>query len=323
MYADTSRGTRCALNKQRCRQNMKDSFVPRYIKALHQGWLSEKINQAAALLSDCTLCPRQCRVDRTKQATGFCVTGSNAVVSSWGPHFGEEPQLVGGKGSGTLFFSHCNLKCVFCQNYDISVNGMGQEATDGQIASIMLSLQESGCHNINLVTPSHVVPQILKAVDIAAGHGLNIPLVYNCSGYESLSTLKILNGVIDLYLPDFKFWDAGLAGQYCHARDYPEIAQKAILEMADQVGALTVDHAGIACSGLMVRHLVMPGNLEGTRHILTFLKQTLPAHTPVNLMSQYRPMGAAHTFKQLSRPLTPEEFRTAVHMARTLDLDLV
>ncbi|MCP4669758.1 MAG: radical SAM protein, partial [Desulfobacula sp.] len=234
-----------------------------------------------------------------------------------------EPPLVGKQGSGTIFFSHCSLKCVFCQNYDISVSGMGQEADDEQIASIMLYLQKKGCHNINLVTPSHVVPQILKALDIAIEYGLNIPLVYNCSGYDNMDTLSILKDVIDIYMPDFKFWEPENSKKYCHARDYPEIARKAVRQMYDQVGDLKVNNDGIACSGLLVRHLVMPESLDETHNILKFLKEKISPGTHVNIMSQYHPMGEANKFKTLSRPVTPEEFKKALQMAQDLNLNII
>jgi putative pyruvate formate lyase activating enzyme len=297
--------------------------IPRYIKEKQQGGLLKKIKQSSALLASCTLCPRQCKVDRTKGELGYCATGEKAVVASFSAHFGEEPQLVGDKGSGTIFFSHCNLKCIFCQNYDISVTGMGQEVDDEKLASVMLYLQKIGCHNINLVTPSHVVPQILKALDIAVDNGLNIPLVYNCSGYESIDTLRILKNIIDIYMPDFKFWEPDISKIYCHARNYPQIARKAVREMYDQVGDLKVDTAGIARSGLLVRHLVMPGNLDGTYHILKFLKEKVSPRTHVNIMSQYHPMGDARRIKEISNPLTPEEFRKALHMAKKLNLKII
>ncbi len=300
-----------------------NAFTPKYIKARQKGWLQEKINAAAAILSDCTLCPRQCRVNRLKEEKGYCATGKNAVVASFSAHFGEEPQLVGNKGSGTIFFSHCNLKCVFCQNHDISVSGMGQEIDDDQIASIMLYLQKKGCHNINLVTPTHVVPQILRALDVAVGLGLKIPLVYNCSGYDSVDTLYLLKDIIDIYMPDFKFWEPEQSERYCHAPDYPAIARNAVREMADQAGDLKTDINGIACSGVIIRHLVMPGALDETRHILKFLKGKISPHAHVNIMSQYRPMGEAGKFKMLSRPVTPEEYRTALQIARTLKLNII
>jgi putative pyruvate formate lyase activating enzyme len=300
-----------------------NTCIPKYIKEKHQGGLLKKIRQSSALLTACTLCPRRCKVDRTRGERGVCTTGDKAVVSNFSAHFGEEPQLVGDSGSGTIFFSHCNLKCVFCQNYDISVTGMGQAVEDEQIASIMLYLQKSGCHNINLVTPSHVVPNILKALDIAVDGGLNIPLVYNCSGYESLDTLRILKNIIDIYMPDFKFWDPALSKRYCHARDYPKIARAAIREMNDQVGDLAVDGKDVASSGLIVRHLVMPGDLDGTYHILKFLKEKVSSHTHVNLMSQYHPMGEAFKIKELSRCLTTEEFRRALDMAKQFNLEII
>lgn len=300
-----------------------ETYIPHYIQAKKRGDLAKKINQTEALLADCTLCPRQCRVDRSSQEKGYCATGEKAIVSSWAPHFGEEPPLVGNRGSGTLFFSHCNLKCVFCQNYEISVEGYGQEADEPQLASIMVHLQRIGCHNINLVTPSHVVPQILKALDMAIDLGLNIPLVYNCSGYESLDTLKILSGVIDIYMPDFKFWNPKTSRTYCHAPDYPQIARKALQEMHDQVGDLKRDPNGIACSGILVRHLVMPGCLDETREILNFLKEKISPHTHVNLMSQYRPLGEASRFKEISRAVRPEEFRAALSLAKGLNLKLL
>ncbi len=300
-----------------------ETCIPQYIKERQHGGLLKKIKQSSALLAACTLCPRQCRKDRTRGEKGYCSTGKKAVVSSFSAHFGEEPQLVGNKGSGTIFFANCNLKCIFCQNYEISVKGMGQAVDEDEIASIMLYLQKIGCHNINLVTPSHVVPQILKALDTAAGHGLNIPLVYNCSGYESIDTLHILKGVVDIYMPDFKFWEPDISKRYCHAPDYPKTAQKAIKEMYDQVGDLKVDKTGIACSGLLVRHLVMPGNLDGTYHILKFLKEKISSHTHVNIMSQYRPMGDANKIKELSSPLSPEEFKKALHIARKFNLEII
>ena len=300
-----------------------DTFIPKYIKEKQQGGLLKKIKQSSDLLTSCNLCPRQCRVDRTRHEKGYCSTGEKAVVSSFSAHFGEEPQLVGNKGSGTIFFSNCNLKCIFCQNYDISVNGMGQEADNEKIASIMLYLQKIGCHNINLVTPSHVVPQILKALDTAVGYGLNIPLVYNCSGYESIDTLRILKDIIDIYMPDFKFWDPDMSKLYCNARDYPQTAKKAIKEMYDQVGDLKVDKAGIACSGLIVRHLVMPGNLDGTYNILKFLKEKISSNTHVNIMSQYHPMGKAGKIKELSSPLTPQEFKKALDMGKKFNLKII
>jgi putative pyruvate formate lyase activating enzyme len=300
-----------------------NTFTPKYIKAQEKGLLLKKIRQASALLTSCTLCPRHCKVDRGKYEKGYCSTGKKAIVSSWVPHFGEEPQLVGDKGSGTIFFSNCNLKCIFCQNHEISIAGMGQEADDGQIASIMLYLQKIGCHNINLVTPTHVVPQILKALDTAISYGLNIPLVYNCSGYESIETLQILKDIIDIYMPDFKFWEPEISKKCFNAQDYPQVARKALKEMYDQVGSLKMDKAGIAYSGLIVRHLVMPEYLGDTCQILNFIKDKISCNTHVNLMSQYRPMGDACNIKELSRPVTSEEFKKALLMAKNLNLIVI
>lgn len=298
-------------------------FIPRYVRASQTGALKKKIRQAEALLSPCILCPRQCRVDRARDEKGYCGAGKKIVVASAAPHFGEEPPLVGDRGSGTLFFSHCNLKCLFCQNYEISIKGRGQAMEADELASVMLYLQNMGCCNINLVTPSHVVPQILKALDIAAGLGLRLPLVYNSSGYDSVETLKILRDVVDIYMPDFKFWEAEAADRYCHAKDYPDIARNAVLEMQAQVGDLLLDEDGLALSGLLVRHLVMPGRISDTGRILNFLKEKASPHTHVNLMSQYRPMGEAKKFKELSLPLSPEDFRSALKLGWASGLVLV
>ena len=221
-------------------------------------------------MSPCRVCPRRCKVDRLSDEKGICQTGAKAVVSSYAPHFGEESPLVGSGGSGTIFFTHCNLLCLFCQNYEISHLGQGLETDAGQLASMMVSLQRQGCHNINFVTPSHVVPQILAALPKAIEKGLTVPLVYNSSGYDSPETLKLLEGIIDIYMPDFKFWNRESAKRYAKAPDYPEVAQKAILEMHRQVGDLVMDDEGVAVKGLLVRHLVMPGGLEETREDIAF-----------------------------------------------------
>ena len=212
------------------------------------------------MLNGCTLCPRECNVDRLSGDSGICKTQDKVLVSSYNPHFGEEAPLVGQEGSGTIFFAHCNLMCNFCQNYDISHEGHGQVIIDEQLAQIMLQLQNIGCHNINFVTPSHVVTQILSALEIAVENGLSVPLVYNTGGYDKVETLELLDGVFDIYMPDFKFWDSEIAEKTCNARDYPEIAQKAVVEMHRQVGDLVIDENGIAQRGLLVRHLVLPKN---------------------------------------------------------------
>ncbi|MGA6924880.1 MAG: radical SAM protein [Desulfosarcina sp.] len=294
---------------------------PSYLDALNDGTLARRVEQALEALSHCTLCPRRCEVDRTASETGVCNTGRQAVVASYGPHFGEETPLVGKKGSGTIFFTHCNLRCNFCQNYEISHLGEGREVDDEALAAIMLELQRAGCHNINLVTPSHVVPQILAAVHLAAQHGLRLPLVYNSSGYDRVGTLRLLQGIVDIYMPDFKFWEAKVARDTCDAPDYPEVARRAMIEMHHQVGDLQLDrNIGLAVKGLLVRHLVLPGGLAGTAGIMAFLAQTLSRRTYVNVMSQYRPCGRAADVPALAVALSPVEYDQAVQAAKAAGL---
>ena len=289
--------------------------------ALHeQGKLVERIAEARQLLSPCTVCPRQCRVDRLADEKGVCRTGRRAVVSSYAPHFGEESPLVGTGGSGTIFLTHCNLLCVFCQNYEISHLGQGIETDAGQLAAMMYSLQRQGCHNINLVTPSHVVPQILEALPKAIEKGLTLPLVYNSSGYDALETLKLLDGVVDIYMPDFKFWTKESGKLYAKAPDYPEIARSAIVEMHRQVGDLVIDKEGVARKGLLVRHLVMPGGLDETREIVRFLAREVSPETYVNVMDQYRPCGKANQYPPINRMLKSEEYQEALSLARDAGL---
>lgn len=289
---------------------------PLFIKTAQSGLLEEKIETARATLARCGLCPRKCHVDRLAGATGICKTGPHAMVSSFHAHFGEETPLVGMNGSGTIFFTYCNLMCSFCQNFDISHQGAGRDVSDDELAAMMLSLQDQGCHNINLVTPSHVVPQILSALEIAARKGLHIPIIYNSGGYDDIDTVKLLDGVIDIYMPDFKFWDPKIAEITCNAPDYPEIAKKALREMHRQVGDLIIDSTGIARRGLLVRHLVLPDDLAGTRDIVKFIRRTLSPDTYVNIMSQYRPCGRAHETPGLDRALSVQEYRQALQMAR-------
>jgi putative pyruvate formate lyase activating enzyme len=291
-------------------------FQPAYIETHKKGLLRKKAEYARKILSSCALCPRQCKVDRLSGETGVCKTGSKAMVSSYNAHFGEEAPLVGRNGSGTIFFTHCNLLCVFCQNYDISHEGYGEEISDEELAGMMLALQKTGCHNINFVTPSHVVPQILSALVIAVENGLSIPLVYNTGGYDRAETLELLDGVIDIYMPDFKFWDPDIADMACNAKDYPEFARKAISEMFRQVGDLVPDEYGIARRGLLVRHLVMPHGHAGTRDVMRFVSEKISKNTYVNVMFQYRPCGAARQFKEFfSRP-SDGDFKEAVKAAK-------
>jgi putative pyruvate formate lyase activating enzyme len=289
---------------------------PAYIHTAESGKLSEKIRAGREMLASCTVCPRQCSVDRTADETGICKTGRLARVSSFNAHFGEEAPLVGRHGSGTIFFTHCSLLCCFCQNFDISHEGDGSPVTDEELAAIMISLQDAGCHNINLVTPSHVVPQFLSALEKAAAAGLRLPIVYNSSGYDRLETLRLLEGVVDIYMPDFKFWDPAIADAACRAPDYPATAREAVREMHRQVGDLQIGEDGIARRGLIVRHLVLPADLAGTRQIMRFLAGSISPGTYVNIMAQYRPCGNYREVAGLERRITAGEFQEAVHAAR-------
>ena len=298
-------------------------MTPKYRKTLDNGIFPDRIQKGRQILEECTLCPRKCRVNRLEEETGICSTGSRAMVASFGPHFGEEPPLVGRNGSGTIFLSGCNLMCCFCQNWDISHEEEGEETEPDRIASIMIHLEQIGCHNINFVTPTHVVPQLLEAIEIAAKSGLSIPLVYNSSGYDSVETLKLLDGIFDIYMPDFKFFSAKTARLLCNAPDYPEAAKNAVREMHRQTGDLTLDENGIAVSGLLVRHLVMPEDMSDTEEIMTFLADEISPRTCVNVMSQYRPCGKAHSIASISRSVTPGEFRSARKTAEDLKLRII
>lgn len=286
---------------------------PLYIK--NKSIIKERIKKSRALLESCEVCPRRCKVNRLQNEHGVCRTGAEAIVSSFNPHFGEEAPLVGTGGSGTIFFTNCNLLCVFCQNYDISHQGFGYEVDAEALAQIMNELQERGTHNINFVTPSHVVPQILEALPFAIDRGLNIPLVYNTSGYDNVETLKLLDGIVDIYMPDLKFSDSKVSRTYCKAPDYPAVAKAAIKEMHRQVGDLIINEQGLAERGLLVRHLVMPDNKAGTRELMSFLASEISKNTYVNIMAQYRPEGDAHKFKEINRTITPYEYETAVNDA--------
>ncbi len=294
---------------------MMSEFEPAYLKTFEKGFLKEKIEKSYKILKSCVLCPRRCKVDRLMDERGICKTGKHAEVASFNPHFGEEAPLVGTNGSGTIFFTHCNLLCNFCQNFDISHQGAGTEVDSNELAQMMLTLQKGGCHNINFVTPSHVVPQILSALEIAVQKGLNIPLVYNSSGYDSIETLKILEGIFDIYMPDFKFWDPKVSEITCNAPDYPEIARHALVEMHRQVGDLIIDRHGIARKGLLIRHLVLPNNLAGTRDVMRFIATRISGNSYVNIMAQYRPCGNISKVGELCRPLDGNEFKEALRMA--------
>ncbi len=285
---------------------------PAYLGAYEDGRLQQSTVAARQQLGDCHLCPRRCGVDRLAGEVGFCRTADRAWVASFSPHFGEEAPLVGRNGSGTIFFTHCNLGCVFCQNFDISHQAAGEPVTTDQLAEMMLQLQRQGCHNINFVSPTHVVAQILEALTIAIPKGLNRPLVYNSGGYDAPETLNLLDGIFDVYMPDFKFWEPASAKEYCGVSDYPEVARAALSAMHRQVGDLSVDANGVAVRGLIVRHLVMPDGLDESRAILEFIATSLSRDTYVNVMPQYRPCGEAHRFAALSRRLSVAEFEAAI-----------
>ena len=297
-----------------------NDFEPAYLRLLRSGELRERVREAYRRLEECTMCPRQCRVNRRKGEKGACRTGEQAVVASYNPHFGEEAPLVGRHGSGTIFFSWCNLRCRFCQNYEISQLGAGEPVEPEELAAMMLRLQALGCHNINLVSPTHVVPQILAGLYIAAQAGLHIPLVYNTGGYDALDTLKLLDGIVDIYMPDMKYADADLARRYSGIADYPRHNQAAVKEMHRQVGDLMLDKDGIALRGLLVRHLVLPEGLAGTEEIVRFIAEEISKNTYLNIMDQYRPCYEAHRLPPLNRRITRAEYEAAVQAARAVGL---
>ena len=297
------------------------SFEPAYLRLHRSGELADRARRARKYLSDCNLCARYCHVNRLKTIRGaVCRTGERAVVSSFGPHHGEEDPLRGTSGSGTIFFSWCNLRCVYCQNWDISHGGEGREVEDEELAQIMLSLQQQGCHNINFVSPSHVVAQILAALTIAAAKGLHLPLVYNTGGYDSAEALALLDGVIDIYMPDMKYGDTRIARKYSKIRDYVDVNRASVKEMHRQVGDLVLDEHGIAQRGLLVRHLVLPNDMAGTDAVLGFLAEDVSRKTYVNIMGQYRPTFHAGDCSDIARAPKRVEMRQAFDTAHRLGL---
>ncbi|PLX83488.1 MAG: radical SAM protein [Desulfuromonas sp.] len=300
---------------------MSAPFAPAYLTLLESGELERRAAEARRRMERCDLCARRCGVNRLLSAKGAaCRTGEYALVCSHGPHHGEEPPLVGLYGSGTIFFSWCPLRCVFCQNWDISQRGEGREVTTGELAAMMLELQGMGCHNINLVTPSHVVAQFLAALVLAAEGGLSLPVVYNTGGYDSPEALKLLDGVVDIYMPDMKFADDAVARKHLGVENYPGVNRAAVREMHRQVGDLVLDGEGVARRGLLVRHLVLPGNLAGTDRVLAFLAREISTETYLNLMDQYRPCYRAAEYPPLDRRPAFAEFRAAVKTAGELGL---
>lgn len=305
---------------------MTTERYPSYLTLLPSGELQRRAGQGAELIAGCKLCPRACEADRHCEQSGFCGTGSRAHVASYGPHLEEEDCLRGWRGSGTIFFAGCNLGCAFCQNWDISHQCGGLEMDAGELAGIMLELQEQGCHNINWVTPTHVLPQALAALNLAAAKGLALPIVYNTSAYDSLPALRLLDGIVDVYMPDFKIWDPDTAGRLLEARDYPETARAAIAEMHRQVGDLVLDDRGLARRGILLRHLVMPNDLAGTGSMAEWLVREVSPDTFINIMGQYHPdgdvLGAANPdkFADLRRRPSREEMRAAYSAARAAGL---
>lgn len=297
-------------------------FEPAYLKLHRSGELKRRAEELWKIMAACRLCPRACGANRLKGETGFCrAAGTEPFVSSFHPHFGEERGLVGTGGSGTIFFTHCGLRCAFCQNWEISHLGRGTKTTIDQLADMMLSLQQRGCHNINLVTPTHYSPFILKALDIAAAKGLRLPIVYNTSGWERLEILKVLDGIVDIYLPDFKYWDSLMAAKYSSgAETYPKQTKEAILEMHRQVGVAKPAKDGIIYRGLIIRHLVMPNNVAGSEKVIEWIAENLPKDTYVNIMAQYTPQYKAYDYPEISRRITGEEYKRVVNRAKELGL---
>lgn len=298
-------------------------FVPAWVKTHREGKLQEKIDRALGELADCTLCPRNCNIDRLSNRIGVCKSGRYARVSSHFPHFGEEDVLRGWQGSGTIFMAWCNLRCVFCQNYETSQLGEEGELSPHALASMMRDLQDQGCHNINFVTPEHVVPQILEALPIAYDLGVRLPIVYNTSSYDSIESIELMDGVVDIYMPDFKLRNGERARKYLLAPDYPDIAREITRRMHRQVGELTVDEQGLALRGVIVRHLVMPGMLDDTRDIMNFLAQELSPNTFVNIMDQYYPAYRVKTedkYADINRRIYPDELDAAFEHAQAAGL---
>ncbi len=301
--------------------NITGEFEPSYLKLHHTGELKERGKKLWDMMGKCRLCPRNCLKNRLEGRRGKCEATARLQISSYHPHFGEESQLVGQGGSGTIFFTHCNLRCVFCLNWEISIGGEGLYRNIEELAKMMLNLQESGCLNINVVTPTHYSPHIILALDIAARKGLRLPLVYNTSGYENLEVLQILDGIVDIYLPDFKYFDGAMANKFSFgAENYPEVTRKALLEMHRQVGVARPGANGMITRGLMIRHLVMPHNVSGTDKVVHWIANHLSRDTYINLMSQYRPMYKAAEYHEISRPLQRKEYEKAVISARNAGL---
>lgn len=287
-----------------------------YQELLESGELGSRLARLRELFEPCRLCPRECGALRLSGERGECGAGKEAEIASFGPHYGEERPLVGRGGSGTIFFAFCNMRCVFCQNYEISRGDVRETATAADLAEIMMDLQRRGCENINLVTPTHYLPQIVDGLIIAAGEGLQLPLVYNCGGYESIASLRLLEGIVDIYMPDLKYSGEEEAQKYSRVGNYPAVARAAVWEMQRQVGDLTLDRKGVAVRGLLIRHLVMPGGIAGTAELMEFIAREVSPHAAINLMKQYRPTYRAHRYPEINRPITRREYLEALAAAR-------
>ena len=302
-------------------RNVNTRFEPGYLKLYKSGELKKRGESLWNIMISCRLCPRECGANRLEGEKGFCGASSDLIVSSFHPHFGEEKPLVGRYGSGTIFFSHCSLRCVFCINHEISHGGEGRKTSLESLAAMMLRLQEIGCHNINVVTPTHYSSHILLALDIAAGQGLHLPLVYNTCGWEKVEILEQLDGIVDIYLPDFKYWESVMAATYsAEAKTYPEMTRNALKEMHRQVGIAKPNADGIMERGLMIRHLVMPNGVSGTKHIVNWIADNLSTDTYLNIMSQYRPTFKAFDYPDIARTLKRKEYVDAVGWARDAGL---
>lgn len=313
--------------------DQKDETIPSYMTLNENKELDHRIKLLYSILESCELCPRKCRVNRRRGERGVCRAGHDLIVASYHPHFGEEEPLVGKRrftlsgimgltrgGSGTIFLTHCNLLCVYCQNYGISHLGSGNQVTPAIVARMMINLQNQGCHNINFVTPTHYTPQLIEATRIAIGEGLTLPLIWNCSGYENVEIIKLLDGIVDIYMPDIKYSQREPATKYSNAPDYFERCKESLLEMHRQVGDLKLDSAGIAYRGLLIRHLILPNDLAGSERILRFIAHNLSTNSYVNIMFQYRPEGKAYAYPELNRRPTRHEFSQVVNSAINLGL---
>jgi len=308
-------------NKESKPKMKTDNFEPGYLKLHRSGELKQRGEKLWAMMGKCELCPRMCGVNKLKGEKGFCNANAKLEISAYHPHFGEEPPLVGKGGSGTIFMTNCSLRCVFCINWEISQGGEGTIRSIAEFAEMMLSLQRIGCHNINIVTPTHYSPHILLALDRAAARGLKVPLVYNTCGWERTEILQVLDGVVDIYLPDFKYSNSEMAAKYSSgAYSYPEVTKKALLEMNRQVGVAKPEENGLMYRGLMIRHLVMPNNVSGTKEVIDWIAANLPKDTYLNLMSQYRPVYKASQYPEINRRITRQEYIEAVDYARKAGL---